>query len=112
MKYVAAILNVPFGHILGVVTFYTMFHAKQIGRHHIEVCTNISCMLRGCDKIVNHLQSRLGIGFGETSQDEKWMLSEAECLGSCGTAPMFAIGEEYYENLTPEKVDKVLSSLE
>ena len=111
MKYVAAILNVPYGHILGVVTFYTMFHSKQLGRHHIEVCTNISCMLRGCDKIVNHLQSRLGIGLGETSQDKKWTVSEAECMGSCGTAPMFAVGEEYYENLTLEKVDGVLDGL-
>ena len=111
MKYVAAILNVPYGHILGVVTFYTMFHSKQVGRHHIEVCTNVSCMLRGCDKIVGHLESRLGISFGGTSQDKKWTMSEAECMGSCGTAPMFAIGEEYYENLTPEKVDKVLDGL-
>ncbi|MBI3004994.1 MAG: NADH-quinone oxidoreductase subunit NuoE [Ignavibacteriales bacterium] len=111
MKYVAAILNVSYGHILGVVTFYTMFHSKPLGSHHIEVCTNVSCMLRGCDKIVEHLENKLGITFGETSKDKKWTLSEAECLGSCGTAPMLAIADEYYESLTPQKVDEILERL-
>lgn len=111
MKYVAAILNVSYGHILGVVTFYTMFHSKPLGSHHIEVCTNVSCMLRGCDKIVEHLENKLGITFGETSKDKKWTLSEAECLGSCGTAPMLAIADEYYENVTPQKVDEILERL-
>ena len=101
MKYVGKLLDVPFGHILGVVTFYTMLHRKPIGKHHIEVCTNVSCMLRGADKIVEHLENRLGIKVGETSKDRKWTLSEVECMGSCGTAPMFAVGDEYYENLTP-----------
>lgn len=110
MKNVAQLLSVPFGHILGVVTFYTMFHAKPIGKHHIEVCTNISCMLRGSHKIVQHLRDKLGIDVGETSADKRWTLSEVECMGSCGTAPMFAIGEEYHENLTIEKVDKILES--
>lgn len=112
MKYVAELLDVPFGHILGVVTFYTMFHSKQIGKHHIEVCTNVSCMLRGSDKIVEHLEKRLGIEMGQTSKDKKWTLSEVECMGSCGTAPMIAVGEEYYEDLTPEKIDKILGELE
>jgi NADH-quinone oxidoreductase E subunit len=112
MKYVAELLSVPFGHILGVVTFYTMYHSKQTGKHHIEVCTNISCMLRGSDKVVEHLERRLGIEMGQTSKDKKWTLSEVECMGSCGTAPMIAVGEEYYENLTPEKIDKILAELE
>ncbi|HWP82787.1 MAG TPA: NADH-quinone oxidoreductase subunit NuoE [Bacteroidota bacterium] len=111
MKYVAGLLNVPYGHILGVVTFYTMYHTKPVGKHHIEVCTNVSCLLRGSGKIVRHLENRLGIKLGETSKDGKWTLSEVECMGSCGTAPMFAIGEEYYENLSPEKVDKILEAL-
>lgn len=111
MKEVAKMLNVPYGHILGVVTFYTMFRTRPIGRHHIEVCTNVSCMLRGSDAILNHLRKRLGINVGETSSDMKWTLSEVECMGSCGTAPMLAIGEEYYENLTIEKVDTILDSL-
>lgn len=111
MKYVAALLEIPFGHILGVVTFYTMLQKKPIGKYHIEVCTNISCMLRGSDKILQHLEHRLGIHTGETTPDKKWTLSEAECLGSCGTAPMFAIGDEYYENMTIEKIDKLLDAL-
>lgn len=111
MKFVAQLLNVSYGHVLGVVTFYTMYHSRPVGKHHIEVCTNVSCMLRGSGKLVEHLQNRLGINIGETSKDMKWTLSEVECMGSCGTAPMVAIGEEYYENLSPEKVDKLLDEL-
>jgi NADH-quinone oxidoreductase subunit E len=111
MKYVAALLQISFGHILGVVSFYTMLQKSRIGKHHIEVCTNVSCMLRGSGKILEHIEQRLGIKAGETSSDKKWTLSEAECLGSCGTAPMLAIGDEYYENLTLEKIDKLIDTL-
>jgi NADH-quinone oxidoreductase E subunit len=111
MKYVASLLHVPYGHILGVVTFYTMLKKNPPGKHHIEVCTNISCMLRGSGTILNHLQKRLGISVGETSPDKKWTLEESECMGSCGTAPMLAIGDETYENLTIEKIDKLLDTL-
>lgn len=111
MKYVAGLLNVPFGHILGVVTFYTMFHQEPVGKYHLEVCTNVSCYLRGSAEIVKRLTDRLGIELGETTADRKWTLSEVECMGSCGTAPMMAIGEEYFENLTPEKVDEILDGL-
>jgi NADH-quinone oxidoreductase E subunit len=111
MKYVAALLQVPFGHILGVVSFYTMLQKKRTGKHHIEVCTNVSCMLRGSGKILEYIEKRLGITVGETSPDQKWTLSEAECMGSCGTAPMLAIGDEYYENLTLEKIDKLIDNL-
>ena len=111
MKYVAQLLKVPYSHIYGVVTFYTMYRSKPIGKYHIEVCTNISCLLRGSGKMVQHLEDRLGIAMGETSADKKWTLSEVECMGSCGTAPMFAIGEEYYEDLTPDKVDEILDGL-
>jgi len=111
MKEIAQVLDVPFGHVLGVVTFYTMFHTKPTGRHHIEVCTNVSCMLRGSERIVEHLEKRLGVSLGATSGDGKWTLSEVECMGSCGTAPMVALGEEYHENLTVEKVDRILEGL-
>lgn len=111
MKYVATLLNVPFGHVLGVVSFYTMFHGKRVGKHHIEVCTNVSCMLRGSAEIAKRLEQKLGIQMGETSQDNQWTLSEVECMGSCGSAPMVAIGEEYYENLSVEKLDKILMDL-
>jgi NADH-quinone oxidoreductase E subunit len=112
MKYAGTLLNIPYGHILGVVTFYSMLQKKVVGKHHIEVCTNVSCMLRGSGKILEHIEKRLGITVGEISRDKKWTLSTAECLGSCGTAPMVAIGDEYYENLTMEKVDKLIDSLQ
>lgn len=112
MKYVATLLNVPFSHILGVVTFYTMLQRKPVGKHQINVCTNISCMLRGSGKILEHLEKRLGIKVGETTPDMKWSISEVECMGSCGTAPMFAIESEYCENLTIEKVDAIIDGLQ
>ena len=111
MKYVASLLHVPFSHILGVVSFYTMLQKKQTGKNHIEVCTNVSCMLRGSAKILQHIEQRLDIKVGETSLDKKWTLSEAECMGSCGTAPVLAIDDEYYENLTIEKIDQLIDKL-
>ena len=111
MKYAASLLNIPVGQILGVVSFYTMLKKYKTGKNHIEVCTNVSCMLRGSAKILEHLEKRLGIKAGETSPDQKWTLSEAECMGSCGTAPMLAVGDEYYENLTIEKVDELIEKL-
>ncbi len=111
MRYIGKLLDLPFGHILGVVTFYTMYNSKKLGKYHIEVCTNISCMLRGSDKILETLEHRCGAKPGQTSADGKWTVNEVECMGACGGAPMIAIGEEYYENLTPEKTEKLLSSL-
>ena len=87
MKYAGILLNIPFSHILGVVTFYSMLQKKAVGKNHIEVCTNVSCMLRGSEKILEHIEKRLGISAGEMSLDKKWTLAEAECMGSCGTAP-------------------------
>ncbi|WP_342227028.1 NADH-quinone oxidoreductase subunit NuoE [Rickettsiella endosymbiont of Rhagonycha lignosa] len=95
-----------------VATFYTMYELKPIGRHKIGVCTNVSCMLSGCDKIVAHLQNRLQIKFGETTADEKFSLREVECLGACANAPVVHIGQRYYEDLTPEKLDKILDNLD
>jgi len=112
MKYAGILLDIPFSHILGVVTFYSMLQNEAVGKHHIEVCTNVSCILRGSGKILEHIEKRLGITAGEISKDKKWILSEAECMGSCGTAPMLAIGDEYYESLTMEKVDKLIDSLQ
>lgn len=111
MREVAELLNVSFAHVLGVVTFYTMFQRRPTGRHHIEVCTNVSCMLRGSKKIMEHLEHRLGVTCGHTTPDNKVTLSETECLGACGYAPMLAIGEEYHEHLTEEKVDRLLEGL-
>jgi NADH-quinone oxidoreductase subunit E len=111
MKAVAAVLGVPVHHVYGVVTFYTMFNRAPVGRHKIEVCTNVSCLLRGSDQILAHIMKRLGIPVGGTTPDGKFTLLEAECLGSCGSAPMMQIGDDYHENLSEAQVDKILSRL-
>ncbi len=111
MKYIANLLNVPPAHVMGVVTFYTMYNSKEKGKYHIEVCTNISCMLRGSDKILETVENHCKTSVGKTSSDKKWTVSEVECMGACGGAPMLAIGEEYYENLTPEKTKELLEKL-
>jgi NADH-quinone oxidoreductase subunit E len=111
MKEIAGLLGIPAHHVYGVVSFYTMFNQKPVGKHKIEVCTNVSCMLRNSDRILTHIQERLQIGVGETTPDKKFTLVEAECLGSCGTAPVMQIGDEYYENLDEARVDKILNQL-
>lgn len=111
MKYVADLVEVPYAHVLGVVTFYTMFNDKKLGKYHIEVCTNVSCMLKGSGKIVEAIERACGTKIGQTSDNGKFTVSEVECMGACGGAPMIAIGEEYYENLTPEKTEQLLTSL-
>ena len=111
MKYVADLVEVPYAHVLGVVSFYTMFNDKKLGRYHIEVCTNVSCMLKGSDKILENVERICGTKVGQTSADGKFTVSEVECMGACGGAPMIAIGEEYHEYLTPEKTEQLLTSL-
>jgi len=111
MRYIAGILEIPENHVYGVVSFYTMFNRKPVGRHKIEVCTNVSCMLRNSERILRHIEERLKIKVGETTPDQRFTLVEAECLGSCGTAPVMQIGDRYYENLDTEGVDKVLKEL-
>ena len=109
---VAEYLGMPNIAVYEVATFYTMFNLKPVGQHVIEVCTNISCMLNGCSKIVEHLKKRLQIDWKETTPDGKFTLREVECLAACANAPMFQIGKKYYENLTPEKVDAIIQELE
>lgn len=111
MKEIASLLNLPFGHVLGVVSFYTMFNKKPVGKYHLQVCTNISCSLLGAEKLVDYLASKCGTKLGETSPDGRFTLTEVECLGSCGTAPVMQINDEYYEELTPEKIDHILAQL-
>ncbi|MCX6138401.1 MAG: NAD(P)H-dependent oxidoreductase subunit E [Ignavibacteriales bacterium] len=111
MKQIGDLLGLPYGHVLGVVTFYTMFNSKPLGTYHIEVCTNASCQLRGSDKILRKVEHVCSAGAGHTSPDGKWTVNEVECMGACGGAPMIAIGEEYYENLTPDKVEEILRKL-
>lgn len=112
MDYVAQVLEMRPIQVYEVATFYSMYDLKPVGKHKISVCTNISCMLRGSDEVVKHLEKKLGIKMGETTADGKFTLKEVECLAACGGAPMFQIGKTYYENLTPQKIDEILASLE
>ena len=111
IKEIATLLEMTPEDVLGVVTFYTMYFQKPMGKHHIQVCTNVSCMLRGGYDIWNQVKDKLGIGNMEITGDGKFSLEEVECMGSCGTAPMLAVNEDYFENLTKDKVDKILGSL-
>ncbi len=95
-----------------VATFYDMFYTEPGGRHRIRVCTNVSCMLRGAEAVVSHLKEQLGIKVGETSPDGRITLLEAECLGACGGAPMLVCGNQYYENLTTDKLNSLLDQLD
>ncbi|HED13132.1 MAG TPA: NADH-quinone oxidoreductase subunit NuoE [Gammaproteobacteria bacterium] len=108
---VAALVGVPRVRAMEVATFYSMYHLQPVGRHVIFLCTNLSCMLRGSDTILEHLQSRLGIRLGETSEDGKFTLKQVECLAACGGAPMMQVDKDYYEHLTPERVDEILEGL-
>jgi len=111
MREVAELLGLPYHHVYGVVTFYTMYNKEPVGRHKIEVCTNVSCMLRNSDRILDHIRKRLEINVGETTPDNRFTLVEAECLGACGGAPAMQIGDEYHENLDPAAVDRILNEL-
>ena len=111
IKEVADLLEMTAEEVLGVVTFYTMFHQKQMGKYHIQVCTNVSCMLRGGYEIWNQVKEKLAIENMESTEDHKFSLEEVECMGSCGTAPMLAVNEDYFENLTKEKVEEIINSL-
>lgn len=93
------------------VSFYTMFARRPLGRYHIQVCTNVSCLLGGCEEIEAHLKKKLGIGFGETTPDGRFTLSEVECIGACSWAPAMQINFDFYHHLTPEKVDRILDAL-
>jgi len=113
MDAVAAYLALPPIAVYEVASFYSMFELKPVGRHSISVCTNVSCLLRGADDIVEHLEKTLGIKTGDSTPDGKFYLKkEEECLAACVRAPMMQIDHVYYENLTLEKVDQILDSLE
>ena len=112
MDAVADYLEMPRIAVYEVVSFYTMFNTEPVGKHVINICTNISCMLRDSDKIVHHLKNRLQIDFNETTLDKKFTLRQVECLGACANAPVVHVGNQYHEDLTPEKVDALLDQLE
>ncbi|WP_018953521.1 NADH-quinone oxidoreductase subunit NuoE [Thioalkalivibrio sulfidiphilus] len=113
MDAVAEYIGMPEIAVYEVASFYSMFELKPVGRHTIAVCTNISCMLRGSDKIVEHIENKLGIKTGESTPDGKFYIKrEEECLAACCGAPMMQVDHVYYEHLTPERVDEILDGLE
>jgi NADH-quinone oxidoreductase subunit E len=113
MDGVAAYLGLPAIQVYEVATFYSMFETKRVGRHSVSVCTNVSCMLRGAEHIVRHIEDRLGIETGESTPDGRIFLKqEEECLAACCGAPMMMVDHEYHEHLTPERVDEILDGLE
>lgn len=93
------------------IAFYTQFTRKPLGKHHIQVCHNVSCSMRGAEGLIAHLGARLGIGPGQTTADGRFTMTTVECLASCGTAPMMMVGDAYHENLTPASVDALLEEL-
>lgn len=109
---VAAYLRMPNIAAMEVASFYNMYDLKPVGQYKITICTNISCMLRDSDAIVNHLQTKLGVGFNEVTADGKFCLKEGECMGACGGAPLFTVNNHtMYERLTPNSVDAILEEL-
>jgi NADH-quinone oxidoreductase subunit E len=112
MNAVADYLGMPHIAVYEVATFYSLYNLKPVGRHIIDVCTNVSCMLANSNEIVEHIKKTLQIDLNETTADGKFTLRVVECLAACKDAPMFQIGKKYYENLTPAKVDKILKELE
>jgi NADH-quinone oxidoreductase subunit E len=111
IEQLATYLGVPQIQIEEVLSFYTMFRRKPIGRWHLQFCHNVSCSMNGAERILEHVEKRLGLRPGETSPDGRFTLSVVECLGSCGTAPMMMVNEGYHEDLTREKVDELLEGL-
>lgn len=111
MDEIASAIDIPAPVVREVITFYTMYNLKPVGKYHLQVCTNISCCLRGAEELLHHCEKKLGIKAGETTKDAKFTINHVECLGACGTAPVVQINDDYHEGLTTEQMDKLLSEL-
>lgn len=111
VAFLADKLEIRITDVWEVATFYSMINTEPIGNHHVQICRTLSCKIMGADNLTEHCVRKLGIKPGETTADKRFSLSEVECLGSCGTAPMLQIGFDYYEDLTIEKLDQLLDSL-
>jgi NADH-quinone oxidoreductase subunit E len=113
MNAVAEYLDLPPIHVYEVATFYSMFQTKPVGRHNVAICTNVSCMLRGADDLVEHVETKLGIKLGESTEDGRiYLKREEECLAACCGAPMMMVDHKYHENLTSAQVDEILDGLD
>ncbi|MBF0126690.1 MAG: NADH-quinone oxidoreductase subunit NuoE [Magnetococcales bacterium] len=111
LDHVAEVIGMPPIRVYEVATFYTMYNLKPVGRYHVQACTNISCWLCGSDAIMNALKTKLRIQAGQTTDDKRFTLYEVECLGACVNAPMMQINDDYYENLTVDKVAEIIDRL-
>ncbi|MFV0321036.1 MAG: NADH-quinone oxidoreductase subunit NuoE [Alphaproteobacteria bacterium] len=111
MTKIAEILSIPDTRVLEVATFYTMYNLEPLGKHHIQVCTNLSCWLKGADDIVKQFEKEIGVAMGGTSEDNQFTLSYVECAGACVNAPVVQIGVDYYEDLTAEAVIQIVNEL-
>lgn len=113
MNGVAEYLDMPSIQVYEVATFYSMFQTRPVGRNNVSICTNISCMLRGADELVEHVEKKLDIKLGESTEDGRiYLKKEEECLAACCGAPMMMVNHKYIENLTPEKIDEILDGLD
>jgi len=113
MNAVADYLNLPTIQVYEIATFYSMFETKPIGRNNVAICTNVACMLRGSDEIVAHVEDKLGVKIGESTDDGRiYLKREEECLAACCGAPMMMVNHKYYENLTTDQVDEILDGLD
>jgi NADH-quinone oxidoreductase subunit E len=108
---VADRLERPFVEVEGVATFYTMYNLRKRGRHHLEVCTCLTCAVMGAFEVVHHLEEQLGVKVGQTTSDGEFTLSEVECLNYCGAATVVQVGDKYFGNVTKENVDKLIETL-
>jgi NADH-quinone oxidoreductase E subunit len=111
MRYIGDLLGLTYAHVEGVATFYTMYFKKPMGKFHLQVCTNVSCMLRNGDEIYQHVSEKLNIGHMERTEDGVFSLEEVECMGACGDSPMVAVNEDFYENMSIIKVDELINTL-
>jgi len=109
---VAQLLDLSLQTVAGVVSFYTMFHQKPVGKYLLQVCRNLSCSMLGGQTLRRKLEERLGIEEGETTPDGRFTLVEVECLGSCGTAPVVMVNDRYFEGVKPDDVEKLLAELQ
>jgi NADH-quinone oxidoreductase E subunit len=108
---VGELLELPYSEVYDTASFYTMLKLKPTGKYHLQVCHTLSCALRGAAQICDHVKGKYGISSGETTPDGKFSIVKVECLGSCGTAPVVQINDDYYEDLTTEELHKVLNTL-
>lgn len=111
-KLVADLLDIQPIKVKEVVTFYTMFNQQQVGKYHIQVCSNLSCSLLGAESLIDHLKDKLGVAVGETTADQKFTLTTVECLGACEQSPCMMVNFDYFGNLDKDKIDDILDNLE